>query len=561
MSQLQQKDWLISQKPSRGNILFTVVLSFLFAMVAHAQWSHDPANNLIVGYGLLPEICSDSAGGAYITYENATTYPRKIALRRLNRFGYQAWSSARLIQGIWPESRLAKITEDGRNGVLIGFTDIIVTGQFTIDSRGRVQRVDSNGNLLWGPTGTRVTLAENNHGVSVIASDGHGGCVVAWVDTGERLRCQRIDSMGVRVWEDTGVVVSLNIAGGPFAAQLLKISQRKFLVGYSSNIFSSFSMLQCLDLNGNMLWGPGSRLEFLLMNMKADGRGGAVCSGRRAAQDTATIVVQRVDSTGSRIWQSPFVVLAYGAGLNNAGIPISVDDGGNSTFAWAKASFGGMLKCYAQRVMPNGENAFAANGISVSRTSPSNGPWGVHPSVDQSSIYLLADSRLGNSLFGQRLDSLGQQVWDTNDVRISVSGLGWIRSTTDCKGGAIVVGYRDSDFAVRAQQISRNGLLGEVIVTQVTGLLVLPRATNLFQSYPNPLNPNGVIEYELRNAGSARLVLYNLIGQVVEILADGEKHAGRHRASVSGSNLASGVYIYRLETADEVHARKLIIAK
>ena len=69
--------------------IFIPVIVILFAESLQAQWSTDPNNNLIVGYGLDPNICSDSAGGCYITYDyNSTSYPRWLALERLDKYGY-----------------------------------------------------------------------------------------------------------------------------------------------------------------------------------------------------------------------------------------------------------------------------------------------------------------------------------------------------------------------------------------------------------------------------------------------------------------------------------------
>jgi len=65
-----------------------------------SQWSTDPNNNLIVGYGLDPHICSDSAGGCYITYDyDNIYYPRKLALERLNKYGYKPWGTLKQILG------------------------------------------------------------------------------------------------------------------------------------------------------------------------------------------------------------------------------------------------------------------------------------------------------------------------------------------------------------------------------------------------------------------------------------------------------------------------------
>ncbi len=56
------------------NLLVAASVLFLSSIELFPQWSTDPNNNLIVGYGLNPELCSDSAGGCYITYEAGWQY-------------------------------------------------------------------------------------------------------------------------------------------------------------------------------------------------------------------------------------------------------------------------------------------------------------------------------------------------------------------------------------------------------------------------------------------------------------------------------------------------------
>jgi hypothetical protein len=69
--------------------ILILALFFIFTsnFNLYPQWSNDPNNNLIVGYGLNPELCSDSAGGCYITYEAG--YPAELYLHRVDMYGYQ----------------------------------------------------------------------------------------------------------------------------------------------------------------------------------------------------------------------------------------------------------------------------------------------------------------------------------------------------------------------------------------------------------------------------------------------------------------------------------------
>ena len=84
------------------------------------QWSTDPNNNLIVGYGQDPHICSDSAGGCYITYNYGTlSYPQKLAVERLDKYGYKPWGTLKQILGELPEQWQAEKLKMEKVGVIV----------------------------------------------------------------------------------------------------------------------------------------------------------------------------------------------------------------------------------------------------------------------------------------------------------------------------------------------------------------------------------------------------------------------------------------------------------
>ena len=129
---------------------FFLPLFFFANNVIFPQWSTDPNNNLIVGYGQDPHICSDSAGGCYITYNHETTwYPQKLAVERLDKYGYKPWGTMRQILGELPEQWQAEIIEDSEGGVIVSYQDNEWIPPSYYNSKVRVQKVDSFGNFLW----------------------------------------------------------------------------------------------------------------------------------------------------------------------------------------------------------------------------------------------------------------------------------------------------------------------------------------------------------------------------------------------------------------------------
>ena len=89
----------------------------------------------------------------------------------------------------------------------------------------------------------------------------------------------------------------------------------------------------------------------------------------------------------------------------------------------------------------------------------------------------------------------------------------------------------------------------------------LPQDFVLLQNYPNPFNPTTTIEYVLPKSAVVQLTIYNLRGQEAVRLVDGPQTGGYHRATWNASNLASGIYFYRLQAGDFVQARKMLLLK
>ncbi len=83
----------------------------------------------------------------------------------------------------------------------------------------------------------------------------------------------------------------------------------------------------------------------------------------------------------------------------------------------------------------------------------------------------------------------------------------------------------------------------------------------LSQNYPNPFNPTTTIRYGVSRRSNVTLTLHNILGQQVAVLTHGEQEAGYHEVRFDGTNLASGVYFYRLQAGTNVAAKRLLLIR
>ena len=93
---------------------------------------------------------------------------------------------------------------------------------------------------------------------------------------------------------------------------------------------------------------------------------------------------------------------------------------------------------------------------------------------------------------------------------------------------------------------------------------VLPQAVGLGQNYPNPFNPSTLIPYQLAATSPVRLEVFNVLGQRVATLVDGQQGAGAYVArwdgtDAAGGAAASGVYFYRLTVASAHWTGKMVL--
>jgi hypothetical protein len=114
------------------------------------------------------------------------------------------------------------------------------------------------------------------------------------------------------------------------------------------------------------------------------------------------------------------------------------------------------------------------------------------------------------------------------------------------------------EFQYRLKQIDNDGSFEYSEVLEVE---IVPAQFELFQNYPNPFNPNTTIRFSLPEATQLKITIYNMLGELVDTIADGTYEAGYHKVTFDASNLSSGAYIYRIESPAFVQVKKMVLIK
>lgn len=111
----------------------------------------------------------------------------------------------------------------------------------------------------------------------------------------------------------------------------------------------------------------------------------------------------------------------------------------------------------------------------------------------------------------------------------------------------------------------QNGAAIQITNPSITAIEVLGEQTPgefaLFKNYPNPFNPSTNIRFSLAAPGKVTLTVYDVLGNTVAVLVNGQMEAGAHTVAFNAANMASGLYIYELRSGTKTLQNKMLLLK
>ncbi len=88
-----------------------------------------------------------------------------------------------------------------------------------------------------------------------------------------------------------------------------------------------------------------------------------------------------------------------------------------------------------------------------------------------------------------------------------------------------------------------------------------PQSYELFQNHPNPFNPTTTIEYYMMTGGRVTIKVFDILGTMVRVLANGYQPGGQHALRLDANNLASGMYFCSMQVGEFGQVRKMLLLK
>lgn len=125
--------------------------------------------------------------------------------------------------------------------------------------------------------------------------------------------------------------------------------------------------------------------------------------------------------------------------------------------------------------------------------------------------------------------------------------------------------YFDYKYSVLSDFVSFVGVTdnGKEIKNRnsLSGDEQIPKSYKLYQNFPNPFNPTTNIKYSLPKAGFVTIKIYDILGRMIKQLINEYKDMGNYSLTFDGSNFASGIYFYKIETKDFVDTKRMVLVK
>lgn len=170
-----------------------------------------------------------------------------------------------------------------------------------------------------------------------------------------------------------------------------------------------------------------------------------------------------------------------------------------------------------------------------------------------------------NVIIGGSFDQAGHAavsnlaLWEGAEWHDLGAGTNGLVTSLSLSGNKLMLG---GGFTIAGGRASVAMAQYDLTTTSVEGSpLATPADYALFQNYPNPFNPTTVISYQIPRPGLVTLKVYDLLGREKKTLVHKHQPAGKHEVPFDATELASGIYVYRVQVNDFISSNKMLLLR
>ena len=297
-------------------------------------------------YQFEQRIIGDGMGGAIIIWQDMRTFPTTfsdIYTQRIDSAGITQWDdNGTLICNVIDYQRSPQLVSDGAGGAIITWEDNRDSGTTGFDIYA--QRIDSAGITQWDDNGTLICDENNSQLDPQLVSDGAGGAIVTWQDSRfgvNDIYAQKVNSGGSVQW-DTHWTLVCNATGRQFSPQIVNDGMGGAIITWhdervatdQDDIYAqkknSIGISQWDD-NGTLICDANS--DQLHPQLVSDGAGGAIITWQDSRFGVNDIYAQKINSVGNTQWNDDGTLICNA--INDQWYPqITSDNIGGAIIVW-----------------------------------------------------------------------------------------------------------------------------------------------------------------------------------------------------------------------------------
>jgi hypothetical protein len=504
-------------------------------------WQPDGVQ-ISAGSGYQPQLVLDGSGGVLVIWRDWG-----VRAMRVDASGIAVWSSeVEIVSNDDYPTYAPAYTSDGAGGAFITWDgpDYFTGDRDLFDIRA--QRIDSGGQLPWGPVPVLVCAAPNYQSGAQALSDGQGGAIFAWRHEGNSadadIFAQRLDAAGNLLWDIGGEAVCTAVGVQEDPALHTDGAGGAIAVWKDSRATTSAIYSQRLNTLGQTSWSADGEMIGSVGNTHIDFRsvadlqGGAIIAWVGDSSSNGPRTAQRVDGNGTHLW-SPGGVVIVDEDQNPTRPHIAADGNGGAFFAWSDRRRLDCWDSYAQHLDGTGNLLWDPAGVIVAAIEQSTVPRGV-AALDSTEALVL---------------------WGGPDMEVGLP-----KSLSAYSEPTLL----HTETSPASVVLSRVNSTGTGLVADCDPVVATPPlpASMTIASHPNPFNPRALITYVLPVDGHARLVVYNVAGRVVRTLLNDWTSAGSRESlwdgrDNRGNRVPSGVYLASLTVAEHEMTHRMLLLK